>query len=155
MAVQTRLTNIAFDVALRLKVLMLSVPVACLLASTASAQAAATMPQHASPLGVWRGTSVCLVRPSSCNDEIVVYRITPLSARDTVSMDALKIVRGEEEDMGVLRCHVTTASSADAALTCPMPNGVWRFTVRRDSLVGELRLLDSTKFRDVHTSRSR
>ena len=30
----------------------------------------------ASAIGVWRGTSICLVRPSSCHDEVVVYRIT-------------------------------------------------------------------------------
>jgi hypothetical protein len=32
---------------------------------------------------------------------------------------------------------------------------VWRFTLRRDSLLGELRLLDSTKYREIRTVRSR
>ena len=46
--------------------------IALLLARGALAQA----PTAASnPVGVWRGTSLCLVRPSPCNDEIVVYRI--------------------------------------------------------------------------------
>jgi hypothetical protein len=35
-----------------------------------------------------------------------------------------------------------------------MQNGVWRFMVRGDSLVGELRLPDDTKFRDVRTARA-
>ena len=47
----------------------------------------------ASAIGVWRGTSICLVRPSSCHDEVVVYRITGLPARDSVSLDARKIVK--------------------------------------------------------------
>jgi hypothetical protein len=46
-----------------------------------------------SPVGTWRGTSLCLVRPSSCNDEIVVYRIAPVNAKDSLTMDARKIVR--------------------------------------------------------------
>jgi hypothetical protein len=70
-------------------------------------------------------------------------------------MDARKIVAGQEQEMGVLHCHVPTASSPVVALSCVMPNGVWRFTVRRDSLVGELRLPDSSRFRDVRTARSR
>ena len=43
----------------------------------------------------------------------------------------------------------------DARLTCSTPNGVWHFTVRGDSLVGELRLPDGNKFRDVRAVRSR
>jgi hypothetical protein len=34
-------------------------------------------------------------------------------------------------------------------------NGTWRFTVRGDSLIGELRLPDSTKFRDVRAARAK
>lgn len=105
-----------------------------------------------SPIGVWRGTSTCLVRPSACHDEITVYRITSTKARDSVSLDALKIVNSKEEDMGVLACHHAAQS---ASFTCTMPNGVWRFTVRGDSLIGELRLPDNTKFRDVRAARSR
>ena len=106
----------------------------------------------ATPIGVWRGTSTCLVRPSACHDETVVYRITPTAVRDSVSMDARKIVNGQEEGMGVLGCHFVERS---AALTCTMRNGVWQFTIRRDSLVGELRLPDDTKFRDFRTARSK
>ena len=54
--------------------------------------------------------------------------------------------------MGVLGCRLTELG---ASFTCTLPNGVWHFTVRRDSLVGELRLMDSTKFRDVRAVRSR
>lgn len=117
---------------------------AALLASTAHAQAP-------SPVGTWRGTSTCLVRPSACNDEIVVYRITP-TTRDSVAFDARKIVRGQEEEMGVLTCRVFPQNGQ---LTCAFPKGVWHFTVRGDSLVGELRLTDSSRFRDVRTTRAR
>lgn len=66
-------------------------------------------------------------------------------------MDARKIIRGEEEEMGVLSCRFTPASGA---LTCTIPQGTWQFHVRADSLVGELRLPDNTKFRDVRTHRA-
>ena len=117
------------------------------LTRTVSAQATASA---SNPIGVWRGTSLCLVRPSACHDEVVVYRITRLNAGDSISLDARKIVNAREEEMGVLACRL-----AGASLTCTIPKGVWHFAVRHDSLVGELRLPDSTKFRDLRASRSR
>jgi hypothetical protein len=121
---------------------------ACLLAHGALAQ----LPAGASnPVGVWRGTSLCRVHPSSCNDEIVVYRITRVNASDSLSIDARKIVNGQEVEMGVLGCRL---AASGAQITCTMPNGVWRFTIRGDSLVGELRLPDNTKYRDISAVRS-
>lgn len=120
-----------------------------MLARTAPAQAA---PSAASPVGVWRGTSSCQVRPSPCNDEIVIYRITGAKASDSISVDARKLVSAREEDMGVLACRL---EARGASFTCTMRNGVWHFSVRRDSLVGVLRLPDSTKYREVRAARSR
>ena len=74
-----------------------------------------------------------------------------LKSTDSVSLDARKIVNGREQEMGVLGCRVGAPS---ASLTCAIPNGVWRFTIRRDSLAGELPLSDNTKFRDVRAVRS-
>jgi hypothetical protein len=111
------------------------------------AQASAT-----TPIGIWRGTSSCLVRPSACHDEIVVYRITPMKAADSVSIDGFRIVRGEEQSMGVLGCRLVRGSGQ---ITCTIPHGVWRFTARNDSLTGELRLPDNTRFRDVRAIRAR
>jgi hypothetical protein len=121
----------------------------CLLARGAFAQVPATT---SNPVGVWRGTSLCTVHPSPCHDEVVVYRITRVNASDSLSLDARKIVKGQEEEMGVLACR---SAASGARITCTMPNGVWRFTIRGDSLVGDLRLPDNTKFRDVKVARSR
>jgi hypothetical protein len=128
---------------------IIALAAACMLAHTAPAQAPAAA---SNPVGVWRGTSLCRVRPSPCNDEIVVYRITRVNASDSLSLDGRKIVHGQEEEMGVLGCR---AAASGSQLTCTMSNGVWRFTIRGDSLVGELRLPDNTKYRDVATARSR
>ena len=123
--------------------------VASMFARGAAAQSPAQQPAAMTPVGVWRGTSVCLVRPSACNDEIVVYRIARTTAGDSLTLDGRKIVRGEEQEMGVLTCRFTPPN-----LICAMPQGTWQFRVRNDSLVGELRLLDNTKFRDVRTIRA-
>ena len=127
------------------------ITLAIALSRIAIAQSPVRPPAPTTPVGVWRGTSVCLVRPSACNDEIVVYRITAMKAADSLSVDARKIVRGEEQEMGVLACRLTALS---AQLTCAIPQGVWSFRVRNDSLTGELRLPDNTRFRDVRTIRA-
>lgn len=113
----------------------------------AHAQAAAV-----NPVGVWRGSSTCLVRPSPCNDEMVVYRITRVHSSDSLSFDARKIVNGQEEEMGILGCRLLSPASQ---FVCTIPRGVWRFTVRGDSLVGELKLPDNTKYRDIRAARFR
>jgi hypothetical protein len=103
------------------------------------------------PVGVWRGTSVCTVRPSSCKDEVTVYRISRVNASDSLTIDGRRIVNGQEVEMGVLGCR---SAASGAQLTCAIPSGVWRFTIRGDSLVGELRSPDNKKSRDVRTARS-
>ena len=104
----------------------------------------------ANPVGVWRGTSICTQRASPCNDEVAVYRITRANTSDSLSVDARKIVNGQEEETGVLGCRVVSGTQ----FRCDMPNGIWYFKIRRDSLIGDLRLPDNTKYRDVRTARS-
>ena len=128
---------------------MVAVVVGCLVARGIGAQT----PSNASgPIGTWRGTSTCLVRPSACHDEVTVYRITRVGAGDSVSIDAFKIVNGQEEEMGVLPCR---ADAPNTHVTCAMPTSTWRFTVRGDSLVGELWHPNNVKFRDVRAARSK
>ena len=131
---------------------LLVLAIASLLARGVGAQSASQRPAVTTAVGTWHGTSVCLVRPSACHDEIVVYRISPTNAADSLTIDARKIVRGEEQEMGVLACRLT---SPNGPLVCVLPRGsIWQFRVRNDSLVGELRLADKTKFRDVRTIRA-
>jgi len=127
------------------------IALACILARDASAQSPSRTPAPARAVGTWRGTSVCLVQPSACHDETVVYRITQTKSADSVAIDARKIVRGEEQEMGVLGCRFVPT---DGQLTCAIPQGVWKLRVRADSLTGELRLPDNTRFREVRTARA-
>ena len=135
---------------MNLRMSALALAATCLLAPGAYAQAPAAAPN---PVGVWRGTSKCTVRPSPCNDEIAVYRITRLNVKDSLSFDGRKVVNGQEEEMGgPIGCRL---DASGAHVTCAMPNGAWHFTIRGDSLVGELRLPDGRKYRDIRTARSR
>ena len=131
-----------------MKILALALA-ASTLAHGAAAQSNASAP---TPVGTWRGTSICTLRPSPCNDEVVVYRFTTVTRPDSLSLDARKIVRGQEEEMGVLGCNFVARG---ARVTCTMPNGEWHFTIRGDSLVGDLTLPDQRKYRDVRTVRAR
>lgn len=131
----------------RRSTIMIALTIVCLVNGSASAQRSSLA---MSPIGVWRGTSLCLVRPSPCRDESVVYRITRIKATDSLSVDARKMVNGQEEQMGVLGCGFEASAGR---VTCTIPQGVWRFTIRGDSLVGELRHPDGTKYRDVRTAR--
>jgi hypothetical protein len=104
----------------------------------------------ANPVGVWRGQSVCTrVTSSPCNDEIDVYRIARV-AGDSLSVDGRKIVDAHEVEMGVLGCHIRGVTQ----FSCPTPSGVWYFTVRADSLLGELILPDHSPYRRVRAARS-
>ena len=113
------------------------------------APAPATGPR---PEGVWRGTSLCTVRPSACNNEVVVYYITRVGGSDSLSIDARRIVNGQEDPMGILGCRLAASGTE---ITCTMKNGVWSFSIRGDSIVGELRMPDNTKYRDVRLTRAR
>ena len=125
--------------------------VAAIITSLVALKLPAQMPSG-DPVGTWRGTSTCQVRPSACHDETAVYHITRMAVRDSFAIDGRRVVNGEEVEMGVLSCRF---DATRAQLTCAIPQGVWRFTIRGDSLVGEMRSPDGTKTRDVRTARSR
>jgi hypothetical protein len=132
-----------------MRIQLIGIAVAGLFAGGAGAQSTSQKPAGVTPVGTWRGTSVCLVHPSPCKDEIVVYRITSMKAADSVAIDARKVVRGEEQEMGILLCH-----TLNGQLTCTIPHGIWHFSVRRDSLVGETaseNLAPCTSSRDLPT----
>lgn len=54
-----------------------------------------------SPIGVWRGDSVCATSPPPCNDEKVVYYIEAIEDKpDAMNIRADKIVDGKPITMG-------------------------------------------------------
>ena len=51
--------------------------------------------------GTWKGTSICQVKPSACNDEIAVYHISATKKPAQYHVIANKVINGKEEDMAV------------------------------------------------------
>ena len=51
-----------------------------------------------------------------------------MKTSDSLSVDARKIVNGQEEQMGILGCRLATSG---AQFTCSMPNGVWALRYSR------------------------
>lgn len=112
-----------------------------------SAAAVAQRP-NASPVGTWKGESLCTVKPNACHDETVVYEIKPSGKQDRLICKADKIVDGKRQWMGDLDC-----TFANATLTCEVPKGTWSFTVQDNTMTGTLKLADGTLFRKVNVRR--
>src|SRR5690242_19796299 len=73
------------------------------------------------PVGIWRGESTCVVRPSACNDETALYRIAANArAQDRLTVSAGKIVDGREVSMGSSECSYTVKTQV---IDCYLPNG--------------------------------
>ena len=51
--------------------------------------------------GIWKGTSLCQVKPSPCHDETVVYHIAK-NEGNSYQIIANKIINGKEDYMGTL-----------------------------------------------------
>lgn len=102
--------------------------------------------------GVWRGTSTCTPGHPACHDETVVYRVMRRAAQGDYTLDASKIVRGAEEDMGPLECV-----GRGTVLECPMPPqyapGVWHFELEDGRLRGTLTMEGEGMFRRIDVVR--
>lgn len=101
--------------------------------------------------GVWKGTSLCQVKNSSCNDEKVVYHILVSGKKDGFLIIMNKIVNNKEEDMGTV---TATWDAAQKRLTGSMPNkAVWSFSIKGNTMDGTLSLADNTLYRKIHVTR--
>ena len=111
----------------------------------ALSQSGATSPE--SVLGTWRGESKCLVKPSGCNDEDSVYRVTAGSSAGKVRLAANRIVNGKEVNMGDSECnYAATTTSID----CPLPNGsALHLRAKGPVIDGTMTLGDGTLWRKL------
>jgi hypothetical protein len=109
----------------------------------------------ADPAGEWRGTSLCQVRPSPCNDEQVVYHIARSGAGYRMVMS--KLVGGEEQDMGDLEARFDSTTHMLTGTTHNRQGrpGVWRFQLTGDHMSGKLLLEGKTLFRLIELTRDR
>jgi hypothetical protein len=108
-----------------------------------------------SPVGDWRGSSLCQVRPSPCNDEVFVYHISALPGRNAYRMVMNKVVAGKEETMATLDASFDPASGNLRATSYDRAHrpGYWVLTVRGAYLSGTLTTSDGVIFRRIEGDR--
>jgi hypothetical protein len=107
-----------------------------------------------SPLiGDWRGDSICVVRPSACNDEKALYHFKKLGDQpNRFSLQADKVVNGKAEDMGAtMECSFVPDKHA---LTCSTPRLVLHLTLNANRLDGTMNLPDGTVWRNINLKKA-
>ncbi len=87
--------------------------------------------------GTWKGTSICQIKPSACNDEIAIYHITKGAKPNMYQMVMNKEVNGAEEDMGV---NEYIFNATDNSLFCfdKKYNLTWKFFKKGNTMEGTL-----------------
>src|SRR5262252_8680739 len=105
-------------------------------------------PPVSSPVGTWRGDSICVVRSSACNDEDSKYRFAlEEDTPDRVRLAAAKIVNDREVLMGTSDCRY---DSQKHALDCSLPNETaMHFEVNGSTMKGTMKLRDGTLWRTI------
>ncbi len=88
-------------------------------------------------IGTWKGTSICQVQPSPCNDEIAVYHISKGTKPNTYHMRMNKLVNGVEEEMGE---NDYTFNAASNSLYCynEKYKVTIKLTLKGDTMEGSL-----------------
>jgi hypothetical protein len=108
-------------------------------------------------IGTWHGTSVCVDRKTdtACKDEEVVYVVKGIRAvRDTVEMEAFKIINGERLSMGMMRPAYSQVSGFWTFELAARVHALWAFQVKDSTVNGTLVELPLKRLiRQVHASR--
>jgi len=88
--------------------------------------------------GIWKGTSLCQMKNSSCHDEIVVYHISRDSTGKSYEVIGNKIVNGKEENMGTLSF---TYNDQQKTFVCvdSARNARWEFKLTGNTMKGSLK----------------
>ena len=113
--------------------------------------AAAAMLDDRIPIGIWRGSSICITSKAPCGRDSVVYRIADSTRNaDSVTLDASTVVRRGELPSVQLHCRFDSISNT---LFCDTPAGVLRLSVRRTELGGRLTRHDGVDLRYIYVRR--
>jgi hypothetical protein len=106
--------------------------------------------------GIWKGTSLCQVKPSACHDENVVYHISRSAIAGTYTIQGSKIVNGVEEEMGVFDFvydatkHTLTATMNDNQGRA----SIWLFKIDGTQMHGTLTQDNKTLFRIIELKKA-
>jgi hypothetical protein len=120
---------------------------AMLTSSTAVVAQNSSASSEISPVGDWRGDSICQVHPSACQDEDSLYHVTAVAGKPgQFSMQADKIVDGKPQNMGNADC---TYNAKQRILTCNLGRASLEFTVTENTMNGAMFRPDKTRWRDI------
>jgi len=104
-------------------------------------------------IGTWEGESKCTVSNSPCRDEHAIYEIAQekdAAAANSLKMDGYKVVNGERQFMGTLRCEYESAKKLLSCTSRGKNFDDWRFTLSADTLQGTLTIdAGKTLFRKI------
>ncbi len=90
--------------------------------------------------GTWEGSSLCQVKPSPCNDEHVVYRVTGTGPRH-YKFDAFKLIGGKELFMGTIDLTYDPARhSLDGSIWGQRGTATVHFSLMGNHLSGSMTL---------------
>lgn len=104
-------------------------------------------------VGDWRGDSICVVRPSACNDEKALYHFKPLGGQpNRFSLQADKIVNGRAEEMGTMECSYAPEKHV---VTCSTPRLTLHLKLDGKSLNGTMNRADGTLWRKINLKKDR
>ncbi len=127
--------------------LALLITVVSAFTTAAQAQAGKAVQQDSAMLvGDWRGDSICVVRPSACNDEKALYHFKKTDKPNRFLLQADKIVNGQAEEMGTMEC---TFAPEKHDVTCSTPRLVVHLTLNGKSLDGTMNRPDGTLWRNI------
>ncbi len=99
-------------------------------------------------IGTWHGTSICVdrERDSACKDEEVVYVVKRIpSTRDTVEMEAFKIINGHRVSMGTMNFVYTRGSHSWTYALIARVHALWTYQASDSTLIGTLAELPSKR----------
>ena len=102
--------------------------------------------------GTWKGTSICHIKGSPCNNETIVYHISKI-ASGKYQIIANKIVAEREEEMGTLNFQYL---EKDGSITCINPKNEteWSFICTNSTLNGIL-ISKNQLFRFIQVKKER
>lgn len=103
----------------------------------------------ATPLGRWVGESHCVGSHPACHEEHVIYQIDSTGPHQ-ITLRGSRVAGADTVNMGPLSC----APASPTEITCSIPAGTWRFSVRQGHLEGLLTLTDGGVMRRVMASRA-
>lgn len=88
-------------------------------------------------IGTWKGTSICQVRPSPCNDEVSVYHITRNDRENSYHVVMNKVINDKEEDMAAYDYYFDVSSKT---LSCwdEQHKIAWKFHLSGRRMEGTL-----------------